>query len=84
MDAFQQAQASELLQTTIGACAITASFVDPTGASENVQEPGIGHGPLKDFMLLAGQGILEQPEGASPPPPSQQLPVPGSGQIAAH
>ena len=62
-DAFEQAQACELLQTTIGACAITASFVDTVVASGNVPEPGIGHGPLKDFMLLAGQGMLEQPEG---------------------
>lgn len=64
MDAFQQAQATELLEGTSGGCIIEVSFTDVLSHSPAAIEAGsAGHGPRKEFFLLAGQGMLEQPAG---------------------
>ena len=69
MDAFQQAQATELLQTTMGGCIISAAFADIPSRTPGALEAGsAGHGPRKEFFLLAGQGMLEQPAGLQQEP----------------
>ena len=63
-DAFRQVKACEWLQTRQGSILISPRFVDEAAGEPSALEPGEGHGPRKEFFLLAGQGMLQQPEGA--------------------
>lgn len=63
-DAFLQAQCSELLQSATGGCMVEAAFTDALGATPAATEAGSwGHGPRKEFFLLAGQGMVDSYNG---------------------
>ena len=63
-DAFLQTRCSELLQATQGGCVVEAAFSDALGASPAATEAGSwGHGPRKEFFLLAGQGMVDGYDG---------------------
>jgi hypothetical protein len=63
-DACLQAQYSEVLHSVTGGCMVDAAFSDVLGSSLSATEPGSsGHGPRKEFFLLAGEDLVDRSHG---------------------
>lgn len=67
-DACLQAQCSELLQSVTSGCILEVAFSDALGSSLSAAEPGsYGHGPRKEFFLLAGEDLVDRSNGEPEP-----------------